>query len=236
MCSILLPWLGCYLVSRRCVLIDLGTMEYGAGWEKQKEAVRSADRTEYDLLYLVEHTPVITVGRSGDRRNILAPEERLRSERIEVIEIDRGGDVTYHGPGQLVAYPILNLKMHRRDIGWYLRSLEEVVLGTLLDLGIRGRRIKGYTGVWVGDSKVAAIGVGVRRWVTFHGLALNIDPNLDRFALITPCGIQDKSVTSIETLLGRGVKRKEVVEPFLRRFGEVFNLELVALDDTSPSK
>lgn len=218
-------------MSRQCVVIDLGTINYWAAWEKQKEAVRSADRTEHDLLYLVEHPPVITVGRSGDRENILATGEQLRSEGIEVIEIDRGGDVTYHGPGQLVAYPILNLNMHRQDIGWYLRALEEVVLGTLLDLDIRGRRIEGYTGVWVGDSKVAAIGVGVRKWVTFHGLALNIDPDLDRFALITPCGIQDRSVTSIETLLGRDVKRDEVVEPFLRRFGEVFGLDLVGLDD-----
>ena len=212
-------------------MVDLGTVNYSAAWERQKEAVRSADRTEQDLLYLVEHPPVITVGRSGGRENILATDEQLRSEGIEVIETDRGGDVTYHGPGQLVAYPILNLNMHRQDIGWYLRSLEEVILGALLDLGIRGRRIKGYTGVWVGDSKVAAIGVGVRKWVTFHGLALNINPDLDRFALITPCGIQDRSVTSIETLRGRDVKMDEVVEPFLRRFGEVFGLDLVGLDD-----
>ena len=218
-------------MSRQCLVVDLGTVNYSAAWERQKEAVRSADRTEQDLLYLVEHPPVITVGRSGGRENILATDEQLRSEGIEVIETDRGGDVTYHGPGQLVAYPILNLNMHRQDIGWYLRSLEEVILGALLDLGIRGRRIKGYTGVWVGDSKVAAIGVGVRKWVTFHGLALNINPDLDRFALITPCGIQDRSVTSIETLRGRDVKMDEVVEPFLRRFGEVFGLDLVGLDD-----
>ena len=218
-------------MSRQCLVIDLGTIDYQAAWEKQQVAVRSADRSEHDLLYLVEHPAVITVGRSGGRENIVAGEEQLRSEGIEVIETDRGGDVTYHGPGQLVAYPILNLNMHRQDIGWYLRSLEEVILGTLLDLGIRGRRIQGYTGVWVGDSKVAAIGGGVRKWVTFHGLALNINPGLDRFALITPCGIQDRSVTSIEALLGSDVKRDEVLGPFLRRFGEVFTLDLVGLDD-----
>jgi len=223
-------------MSRQCVVTDLGTIEYRAAWEKQKEAVRSADRSEHDLLYLVEHPPVITIGRSGDLGNILATDEQLRSEGIEVIEIDRGGDVTYHGPGQLVAYPILNLNMHRRDIGWYLRALEEVILGTLQDLDIRARRIKGYTGVWIGDSKVAAIGVGVRRWVTFHGLALNINRNLDRFGLITPCGIQDRSVTSIEAVLGRDVKRDEVVGPFLHRFGEVFGLELVGLDDKLSTK
>ena len=223
-------------MSRQCVVIDLGIIEYRAAWEKQKAAVRSADRSDHDLLYLVEHPPVITVGRSGDLENILAADEQLHSEGIEVIEIDRGGDVTYHGPGQLVAYPILNLNMHRPDIGWYLRALEEVVLGSLQDLDIRARRIEGYTGVWIGDSKVAAIGVGVRRWVTFHGLALNIDPDLDRFGLITPCGIQDRSVTSIEAVLGRDVKRDEVVDPFLRRFGEVFGLELVGLDDTCSTK
>lgn len=223
-------------MSRQCVVIDLGTMDYKAAWENQKEAARSADRAEHDLLYLVEHPPVITIGRSGDRGNILATEEQLRSEGTEVIEIDRGGDVTYHGPGQLVAYPILNLNMHRRDIGWYLRSLEEVILETLLGLNIRARRIKGYTGVWVGDSKVAAIGVGVRKWVTFHGLALNINPDLDRFALITPCGIQDRSVTSVNAVLGRDVNRDEVVKLFLRRFGEVFGLELVGLDDAPSTK
>jgi lipoate-protein ligase B len=223
-------------MSRQCVVIDVGIIGYRAAWDKQKEAVRSSDRSEHDLLYLVEHPPVITIGRSGDLSNILVTDERLRAEGIEVIEIDRGGDVTYHGPGQLVAYPILNLNMHRPDIGWYLRALEEVILGTLLDLNINGRRIQGYTGVWVGDSKVAAIGVGVRRWVTFHGLALNISRDLDRFALITPCGIQDRSVTSIEAVLGRSVSRDEVLDPFLRRFGEVFSLDLVGLDDTPSTK
>jgi len=217
-------------------VVDLGTIGYSAAWEVQKEAVRSGDRAAQDLLYLVEHPSVITIGRSGNRDNVLAGEEQLRSEGIEVIETDRGGDVTYHGPGQLVAYPVLNLNMHRQDIGWYLRSLEEVVLGTLLDLGIKGRRIKGYTGVWVGDSKVAAIGVGVRKWVTFHGLALNVDPNLDRFALITPCGIQDRSVTSIRKVLGEDVTRGVVVEIFLRRFGEVFGLDLIDLDDKLRAK
>jgi lipoate-protein ligase B len=144
--------------------------------------------------------------------------------------------VTYHGPGQLVAYPILNLNRHRRDVGWYLRSLEEVILRTLLDLGVQGSRIKGYTGVWVGDEKVAAIGIAVRRWITFHGVALNINLRLDHFALITPCGIEDKGVTSIRELLGRDVARSAVIEHFLRRFGEVFDLNTVYLDDTARAK
>jgi lipoate-protein ligase B len=220
----------------RCVVVDLGSVGYTAAWDKQKEAVESPERDECDLLYLVEHPPTITVGRSSDRRNVLASEEDLRANGVELLEVDRGGDVTYHGPGQLVAYPILNLNKHKRDVGWYLRALEEVIIGTLLDLEIEAKRIKGYTGVWVGDEKVAAIGIAVRRWITFHGLALNINPRLDRFALITPCGIEDKGVTSVCELLGRDADRGEVVAHFLRRFGEVFGLETVYLDDPARTK
>jgi lipoate-protein ligase B len=220
----------------RCVVVDLGSVGYTTAWDKQKEAVESPERDECDLLYLVEHPPTITVGRSSDRRNVLASEEDLRANGVELLEVDRGGDVTYHGPGQLVAYPILNLNKHKRDVGWYLRALEEVIIGTLLDLEIEAKRIKGYTGVWVGDEKVAAIGIAVRRWITFHGLALNINPRLDRFALITPCGIEDKGVTSVCELLGRDADRGEVVAHFLRRFGEVFGLETVYLDDPARTK
>jgi lipoate-protein ligase B len=223
-------------MGRQCVVVDLGTIDLLTAWNKQKEAVDSPDRDEHDLLYLVEHPPTISIGRSSDRQNVIASEEELRAEGIELLEIDRGGDVTYHGPGQLVAYPILNLNRHRRDVGWYLRSLEEVMLRTLLDLGVQGSRIKGYTGVWVGDEKVAAIGIAVRRWITFHGVALNINPRLDHFALITPCGIEDKGVTSIRELLGRDVARSAVIEHFLRRFGEVFDLNTVYLDDTARAK
>ena len=223
-------------MGRQCVVVDLDTIDLLTAWNKQKEAVDSPDRDEHDLLYLVEHPPTISIGRSSDRQNVIASEEELRAKGIELLEVDRGGDVTYHGPGQLVAYPILNLNRHRRDVGWYLRSLEEVILRTLLDLGVQGSRIKGYTGVWVGDEKVAAIGIAVRRWITFHGVALNINPRLDHFALITPCGIEDKGVTSIRELSGRDVARSAVIEHFLRRFGEVFGLNTVYLDDTARAK
>ncbi len=220
-------------MARQCIVVDLGLMDFHEARSKQKEAADSPDRAESDALYLVEHTPVITIGRSGDRQNLLVGEEELRLRGIELIETDRGGDVTYHGPGQLVAYPILNLNEHRRDIGWYLRSLEEVVLRTLDDIGIQARRIREYTGVWVEDKKIAAIGIGVRRWITFHGVALNIDPCLDHFALITPCGIQDKGVTSIRVVLGHDLPKEEVIEHFLHQFAEVFNLDIVRLDDAS---
>jgi lipoyl(octanoyl) transferase len=223
-------------MARRCVVVDLGSVDYTTAWDKQKEAVESPDRDECDLLYLVEHPPTITIGRSSDRRNVLASEEELTAQGIELLEVDRGGDVTYHGPGQLVAYPILNLNRHKRDVGWYLRSLEEVIIRTLLDLEIEAKRIKGYTGVWVGDEKVAALGIAVRRWITFHGAALNIRPRLDHFALITPCGIEDKGVTSVCELLGKDVDRSEVVARFVRRFGEVFGLETVCLDDAARAK
>jgi len=218
---------------RRCIVVDLGLMDFRKARSKQKEAADSPDRAESDVLYLVEHPPVITIGRSGDRKNVLVADEKLRSYGVELIDTDRGGDVTYHGPGQLVAYPILNLDKHRRDVGWYLRSLEEAILKTLLDLGIQARRIKGYTGVWVEDKKIAAIGIGVRRWITFHGVALNVAPCLDHFALITPCGIQDKGVTSVRAVLGHDVPKEKLIEQFLHRFGEVFNLDVVRLDDAS---
>jgi len=223
-------------MARRCVVVDLGSVDYTTARDKQTEAAEPLARDECDLLFLVEHPPTITVGRSSDRRNVLASQRELAAEGIELLEVDRGGDVTYHGPGQLVAYPILNLNRHKRDVGWYLRSLEEVIIRTLLDLEIEAKRIKGYTGVWVGDEKVAAIGIAVRRWITFHGLALNIRPHLDHFALITPCGIEDKGVTSVCELLGRDADRSEVVAHFLRRFGEVFGLKTVYLDDPACTK
>ena len=129
-------------MARKCVVVDLGSVDYATVWDKQKEAVESPERDECDLLYLVEHPPTITIGRSSDRRNVLASEEDLRARGIELLEVDRGGDVTYHGPGQLVAYPILNLNRHKRDVGWYLRALEEAIIRTLLDLEIEALQKK----------------------------------------------------------------------------------------------
>lgn len=151
-----------------------------------------------NTLYLLEHAPVISCGRDFHQENLITPPELLAARGIDLAPTDRGGDVTYHGPGQLVAYPILNLNQWRCSVGWYLRTLEQVIIDMLADWGLRGERVPGLTGVWVEGAKIAAIGVGVHRWVTFHGAAINVTTNLEMFSNIIPCGISDKPVTSLE--------------------------------------
>ena len=174
-----------------------------------------------DQLLFVEHPPTITLGRNADAAHILEAPGRLRRIGVSVEETDRGGDVTYHGPGQVVAYPILDLREWRRDVAAYLRALEQVIMATLLDFGVCSRRIEGLTGVWVGEAKVAALGVHLSRWVTSHGLALNVSTNLDHFQLIVPCGLT-KPVTSLEKILGKAPSRESVIDSMRTRFGAVF--------------
>ena len=175
-----------------------------------------------NTLYLLEHTPVVTLGREAHAENLLLALAAYEAEGIEVIETSRGGDVTYHGPGQLVAYPILNLSEWKLSVGWYLRTLESVLIDLLADYGLHGERVEGLTGVWVGGAKVAAIGVGLRRWTSFHGIALNVSPNMAHFKTIIPCGIADKPVTSLAMLLGTPPSVEECAarleEHFRRRF------------------
>ncbi len=208
---------------------DLGRAPYAETLALQKRLlgeVRDAEEERAHLL-LVEHDPpVVTFGTSAAEANLLADEAQLAREGIETHRIRRGGDVTYHGPGQLVAYPILRVDLHGRDVHAYLRSLEQVVIRTLEQLGISARRVEGLTGVWVGDEnprKVAAIGVGVKRWVSYHGLALNVQPNMRHFGLIVPCGISDRPVTSVAELLGTDVSVSRVkpilVDSLCREFG-----------------
>jgi lipoyl(octanoyl) transferase len=185
-------------------------------------------------LLLLEHPHVFTLGRGADGRNILADRDELQSNSIEVHETGRGGDVTYHGPGQLVGYPIIDLKPDRCDVHRYVRDLEEVLVRSIADFGITGTRIAGFTGVWVGSEKVAAIGVRIARWITSHGFALNVNTDLDYFQMIVPCGITDKGVTSISRLLGRSVDMQEVVESVTRHFAEVFDREMVIPSDLVP--
>lgn len=177
-----------------------------------------------DTLYLLQHTPTITLGRDAKPAHLLRGREALAALGIDVIEVDRGGDVTYHGPGQLVAYPILDLNHWRTSVGWYLRTLEQVIIDTLAAYGIQGERLDGYTGVWIGGAKVAAIGVGLRHWVTLHGIALNIAPDMAHFGLIVPCGIADKPVTTLGQLLPYTPPFDEVQfhfqQAFAHRFGE----------------
>jgi lipoyl(octanoyl) transferase len=177
-----------------------------------------------DVLLLLEHPPVLTVGVRGDggRSHVLATDEALAARGIEIHETGRGGDVTYHGPGQVVGYPILDLTPDRRDVHRYVRDLEEVLIRVAADYGVTAGRVQGLTGVWVGQEKLAAIGVRIARWITSHGFAFNVATNLEDFKLIVPCGIVDRGVTSLVQLLGRTVELSEVEERVATRFAEVF--------------
>jgi lipoyl(octanoyl) transferase len=181
-----------------------------------------------DLLLLVEHPRVLTLGVRGDggRSHVLASEQTLAAEGVELFETGRGGDITYHGPGQLVGYPILDLHPDRLDVHRYVRDLEEVLIRAVADLGIQAGRIAGLTGVWVGDEKIAAIGVRISRWITSHGFALNVTTDLADFGLIVPCGIADRGVTSLARL-GCTASRTTVEDHVIARFGDVFDAAMV---------
>jgi lipoyl(octanoyl) transferase len=213
-------------VHRLCPVCEarwLGNVSYSDGLalqEKAVERVRSGKGPEQ--LLLLEHPHVFTLGRGADSANILAGKDQLQSHSIEVHETGRGGDVTYHGPGQLVGYPIINLKPDRCDVHRYVRDVEEVLIRTIADFGVTGRRIPGLTGVWVGNEKIGAIGVRIARWITSHGFALNVSTDLNYFQMIVPCGISDKGVTSLSRLTGRQIEMLEVAESASKHFGEVF--------------
>jgi lipoate-protein ligase B len=211
---------------RRALHLPLGRADYGWTLELQRNlhARRRAGATP-DVVLTVEHNPVITFGRSGSRQNLLASPSDLRREGIEVFEVERGGDVTYHGPGQLVAYPIVDLREHGRDVKGFVRGLEDATIATLTDLEIGAERREGYPGVWVSDRKIASIGVYVSGWVTRHGLALNVAVNPAHFAMIRPCGLSVETV-SICDLLGRTVLLDAVRDALLRRLGERFGWAL----------
>jgi lipoate-protein ligase B len=198
-------------------------MDYAAAWELQRElvAARQAGAAP-DTLLLLEHPPVITLGRSGTSEHLLGSDAELERRGVSFVESDRGGDITFHGPGQIVGYAIVDLEERGRDLHRYLRDLEAVPIRALAELGIAAARVEGLTGVWVGDAKVAAIGIRVSRWVTHHGFALNVDTDLSYFDLIVPCGIADRRVTSITELLGRPVDRDEVEDELARAFAHVF--------------
>jgi lipoyl(octanoyl) transferase len=211
---------------RNCALRELGRMDYGVALELQRELV--AQRKQgliHDQLLLLEHSHVITMGRNGHMDNLLANDYVLDRAGIGFFPTDRGGDVTYHGPGQLVGYPILSLTEWKRDVRAYVRAVEQVLIDTLGDYGITAGRIDGMTGVWVDGSKVAAIGVHISRWVTSHGFALNVDTDLSYFQYIVPCGLT-KPVTSMAKL-GVRATLKEVTQVLARHFGRIFDCEMV---------
>jgi lipoyl(octanoyl) transferase len=212
-----------------CAIIDLGLIGYAEALELQKRVVaaRKAGAIE-DVLLFCEHPHVITLGRSGNRSNLLASEKILRQKGVEYFETTRGGDITYHGPGQIVGYPILNLGAIRRDVVWYVRSLEEVMIRATVELGIEARREAGKTGIWIaeagGQEKLAAIGVHISRWVTSHGFAYNVATDLRYFELIVPCGIADRKATSLEKVLGRSLAPSEIKPLLAKHLGQVFGL------------
>ena len=203
----------------------LGLVRYGEALAMQRALVeeRRAGRVP-DLLLLLEHPPVITLGVKGDggRANVVAADERLAELGIEVQETGRGGDVTYHGPGQIIGYPILDLRPDRCDVHRYVRDIEEVMIRVCASYGVAGDRIKGLTGTWVGAEKIGAIGVRISRWITSHGFAFNVSTSLDDFKLIVPCGISDRGVTSLEKVTGRPARTEEVEDAVIRRFAETF--------------
>lgn len=237
---------------------DLGRMEYREAWDYQETLLRENVRIKTEAraaaamaeagiegevyvggardtahyLLFVEHPPVYTLGKSGDEANILIDGETMQEKGVQFFHTNRGGDITFHGPGQLVGYPILDLEKFRTDLGWYLRSLEEVGIRVLADYGIGGDRSAGETGIWIDAGiagrarKICAMGVRCSRWITMHGFAFNINTDLRWFGDIIPCGIPDKSVTSLEKELGRTVDPEEAKARWRRRFEEVFEVEL----------
>jgi lipoyl(octanoyl) transferase len=225
---------------KRCLTVDLGLIGYAEAWELQKRVVAARKATLgesagdkdaiEDVMLFCEHLHVITLGRNAKRENLLASEHVLRQKGVELHATDRGGDITYHGPGQIVGYPILNLAAIRRDVVWYVRILEEAMIRATAELGIAAERVPGKTGIWVKagslEEKLGAIGVHISRWVTSHGFAYNVSTDLRYFDLIVPCGIADRKATSLEKLLGRKVEGAVVATRIARHLGELLSLEM----------
>jgi lipoyl(octanoyl) transferase len=228
---------------------DLGVKSYQPTWDYQESLlakntqIKSIARekgenvmdsiTEHRFL-MVEHTPVFTLGKNGKREHVLVSEEQLQKLGIEFFHINRGGDITYHGLQQIVGYPILDLDKFKTDLGWYLRSLEQVIIDTIAEYGLKGERSSGETGVWLAPEnpfmarKICAMGIKCSRWITMHGFALNVNTDLSHFEYIVPCGIQGKTVTSLEKELGKKVDYQEVKEKIKKHFARIFDCELIA--------
>lgn len=200
-------------------VMDLGKRPYEEVWNLQKDMQQKRINKEIDdLLILVEHDPVYTLGKNADVNHLL----QSRDRSIDVFNIERGGDITFHGPGQLVGYPILDLANYNKSVSWYMRSLEQLTIEVLKEFGILANRVEGLTGVWVGDEKIAAQGVRLSRWVSMHGFSLNVNPDLSFYDGIIPCGIFDRGVTSIQKLLGITQKMAKVKSLVIDKFNQIF--------------
>jgi lipoate-protein ligase B len=218
------------VAERELWTVPLGQLGYVEALELQRNLARDriTGAIPQDLLLLVEHPPVVTLGRSSKQKHLVASSEFLQSKGVEVFEVERGGDVTFHGPGQLVGYPIIDLKRHRQDLHWYLRKIEEALINSLADYGIPGERNTAYTGVWTRGKKIASIGVHARDWVTWHGFALNVTTDLSYFDLIVPCGIDGVVMTSIARELGlETISMQDVRDRVTAKFADAFDLTAV---------
>ncbi len=236
-------------MKKKVFLQELGKKSYKEVWDYQEmllqENVRikslvnseplteGGDQSTTNYLLFVEHSPVYTLGRNGNAMNVLLNEEERIKKGIEYFHINRGGDITFHGPGQLVGYPVLDLQHFNTDLGWYLRSLEEVIIRTIAEYGLKGERSKGETGVWIepdvkgSERKICAMGIRCSRWITMHGFAFNINTDLDYFNYIVPCGIQGKQVTSLQKELGQSISMEEIRNKVRFNFEKVFDAELI---------
>lgn len=216
----------------RLFRIDLGRTRYKDAWEIQKRLVGLRFKSKVpDCLLLTEHEPVVTMGRASSKSNLLCSPAELKERGVGLFEIERGGDITFHGPGQLVVYPIIDLNVRGRDLHRYLRDLEGIVVATLNDLDLDARIKQGLTGVWVDNHKLAAIGVAVSRWITYHGVALNVNTDLDYYKLINPCGITHFPVGSISSLLGKEIDLREVTDLLANNFARFFFYETTEMTD-----
>jgi len=212
------------MTNRTLTYCDLDVIDYKEGWNLQKELFELRHQRKInDTLLLLEHPHTYTLGKVAERKNLIGSEGYLKEKNISVFDIDRGGDITYHGPGQIVGYPIIDLNNWQKDTHKYLRGLEEVIIRTCNDFGLCSQRVPDYTGVWIADKKIAAIGIKISRWITMHGFAFNINTDLSLFSGIIPCGISGKEVTSLHKETGRTIEIQEVKAKLLKHFMDVFN-------------
>tara|TARA_Y100001960_G_scaffold31641_1_gene27885 strand:+ start:1884 stop:2552 length:669 start_codon:yes stop_codon:yes gene_type:complete len=208
-------------------ILDLGLKSYQESWNFQKEMLKKRSNNEInDTLIFVEHEPVFTLGKNANENHIL----QNYPENIKTFHVERGGDVTYHGPGQLVGYPIIDLRNYKKSISWYMRSLEQVIIETLLDFDIQSERKNGLTGVWYKNEKIAALGVRVSKWITMHGFSLNIDPDLNNYNSIIPCGIFEYGVTSMSKILNKNINLGSVKNSLKIKFLDQFNIKNIEKD------
>lgn len=219
----------------KCQAVDLGLITYQEAYKIQKGALEKRKQGKIsDVLFLLEHRSVITIGRSGCEKNILISDNYLKANDIAICKTDRGGDATFHGPGQLIAYPVFDLKEQSKDVHLYLRKLEKTGIHFLKKYGIESSKKIGYTGVWVNSEKIASIGVGFSNWISYHGLAVNINTDLNKFSLINPCGISACKMTSLSEITGKTMDIAESKNRLIESFKVIFNLEIETFECVSP--